>query len=336
MRFVHAWRYRRAGLRRIVREIAPDVFHAHYAVEHGFYGAFVGFHPYVVSAWGSDLLVESHKALGGIAARYALRRADLVTANDPSLARRAVELGVAVSRVEIVRLGIDAVFFETSPSGPLSDFGEGGSDSDGAGLGPMIISDRALEPLYNVDVVLRAFAVLRREMPEARLVVAHEGSEAVRLRVLAARLGVDEVVRFVGRLESRRLASALRRAQVYVSVPDSESFALSTLEAMASGCFPIVSDLPSVKGMIEDGVNGLLVRPGDVKGLAVALRRALSDGSLRERAAVRNRALAEAEGDRERNMLVMEGLYYRLAGVDTGSLLARPEDLGPSAKDQPD
>ena len=58
MRLVHAARYARAGLRRVVREIAPDVLHAHYVVEHGFYGLVAGFHPYVVTAWGSDVLVE--------------------------------------------------------------------------------------------------------------------------------------------------------------------------------------------------------------------------------------------------------------------------------------
>ncbi len=62
----------RAGLRRVLDEIQPDVFHAHYAVEHGFYGAFADYHPYVVSAWGSDLLVESHKPLGKRIAGHAL------------------------------------------------------------------------------------------------------------------------------------------------------------------------------------------------------------------------------------------------------------------------
>ena len=327
-RLLHAWRYRRAGLQRVVAEIAPDVFHAHYAVEHGFYGAFAGFHPYVVSAWGSDLLVASHKTPGRLVARYALGKADLVTANDPSLAQRAVELGTPRDRVQVVRLGIDEAFFGTSPPGPLSASGEGGSEGEserGTGAGPdamqtaeaaasTVISDRALEPLYNVDVVLRAFARLREAVPEARLVVAHDGSERMRLEALAGSLAIGDAVQFIGRQTPSELAAALRRSQVYVSVPDSDSFALSNLEAMASGCFPVVSDLPSVRGMIEDGVNGLLVRPGDVEGLASALRRALSDAALRQGAVVRNRALAETEGRLERNMLVMERLYYRLAG----------------------
>jgi glycosyltransferase involved in cell wall biosynthesis len=315
LRFLHALRYRRAGLKRVVAAIAPDVFHAHYAVEHGFYGAWAGFHPYVVSAWGSDLLVESHKTLGGLAARYALTRADLVTANDPSLAQRAVELGVPAGRVQVVRLGIDDVFWETSPPYPLSASGEGGSEpSEDRARAPTIISDRALEPLYNVDVVLHAFARVRNVLPEARLIVAHDGSLRRQLETLAVSLSLGDAVSFVGRIGPDDLAKALRASHVYVSVPDSDSFALSTLEAMASGAFPVLSRLPSVTGMIEDGVNGLLVPSGDVSSLAAALQRALSDASLRQSAAVQNRALAEAAGNLERNMLAMERLYYRLAG----------------------
>src|SRR5437764_82761 len=61
VRLAQAMRYRRAGLGRLVRGIAPDVFHAHFVVEHGFYAAAVGFHPYVVTAWGSDVLVEPER-----------------------------------------------------------------------------------------------------------------------------------------------------------------------------------------------------------------------------------------------------------------------------------
>jgi glycosyltransferase involved in cell wall biosynthesis len=144
--------------------------------------------------------------------------------------------------------------------------------------------------------------------------VAHDGSRRQQLQMLAATLRLGDAVSFVGRIGPDELAKALRASHVYVSVPDSDSFALSTLEAMASGAFPVLSRLPSVTGMIEDGVNGLLVPPGDVSSLATALQRALSDASLRQSAAVQNRALAEAAGNLERNMLAMERLYYRLAG----------------------
>lgn len=309
-RLVQAWRYRRAGLRRVLDGIGPDVFHAHYAVEHGFYGAFAGFHPYVVSAWGSDLLVDSRTTPGRLIARYALRQADFVSAHDQALARRAVELGVPVERVAVVRLGIDATFLEAgSRSVNLRP-------PDAAP--PTVISDRALEPLYNVDAVIRAFARLGRRLPSARLVVAGEGSERPRLEALAAELGQGDTVRFVGQLEAPALAEALAAAHVYVSVPDSDALALSTMEAMAAGAFPIVSDLPS-QDWITHGVNGLRVPPRNADALAGALHEALTNDALRRAAVEPNRAKVESEGLLEPNMLLMERHYYRLAGHPVGS-----------------
>ncbi len=308
MRLVHARRYRRAGLGRVLGEIKPDVFHAHYVVEHGFYGSLPGFHPYVVSAWGSDLLVESYKPLGRMIASRALATADFVTANDASLLQRAVELGVPAEHTAVVHLGTERLFLDA------------GVDSvnlrDGTAT-PTVISDRALEPLYNVDVVLRAFAVLRQRVPEARLVIAHDGSQRRRLEALASQLGLGDSARFVGRLDAAALAEALAGAQVYVSVPSSDSFAVSTLEAMAAGAFPVISALPSTAGWVEDGVNGMLVPPRDVGALAAAMQRALDDDSLRQKAFVHNRTVVTADGLRERTMLQMERIYYRLAGRDT-------------------
>ena len=305
LRYVHAWRYRRAGLRSLLDEIHPDVFHAHYAVEHGFYGA-VGYHPYVVSAWGSDLLVDSYRGLNRRIARRALLAADLVTGNDASLVKRAIELGVPPERAAVVHLGIERLFLETGVHSVNLQTGDA--------TPPTLISYRALEPLYNVDVVLRAFRRVHEQVPAAQLVIAANGSASGSLASLAGELKPGTSVQFVGRKEQDWLARNLATSQLYVSVPSSDSFALSNLEAMAAGAFPIVSNLPSVDGWIEHGVNGLRVPPRDVAALAAAIVQALDDPHLRRRAAIHNRQLVEARGLREPNMLLMERHYYRLAG----------------------
>jgi glycosyltransferase involved in cell wall biosynthesis len=299
-------RYRRAGLKRVLDEIKPDVFHTHYAVEHGFYGSKAGFHPYVVSTWGSDLLVDSHTLLGRSIAKRALHAADLVTGNDPSLLRRAIELGVPQERSVLVHLGIDRLFLDAGAQsvnlrGPVGDE-------------RVVISTRAHEPLYNLDVLLRAFAMANAPEHRAKLIVAGSGSQQQALQRIARELNLGDTVRFVGQQSSARLAELLASAHVYVSVPSSDSLALSNLEAMAAGAFPIVSDLPSMDGWVNDGTTGLRVKPGEVASLAQALHRALSDDALRQAAAPLNRAKVEAEGLRETNMLLMERHYYRLAG----------------------
>jgi glycosyltransferase involved in cell wall biosynthesis len=303
LRLVHALRYQRAGLKRTLQAVKPDVFHAHYVVEHGFYGALAGFHPYVISAWGSDLFVAPRSPLGNLIARFALSRADLVTGNDPQLVARAAALGVKRERLDTVRLGIDELFFNAPASANL--------DAPGSPL--VVLSDRALEPLYNIDVVVRAISRLRERLPGIVLQVAGDGSLTPRLRALVADLGEEKTVQFLGQQEPLALRDALAAAHIYVSVPDTDSLALSTMEAMATGAFPIVSDLPS-QDWIVHGVNGLRVPPRNVQALADAMYEALTNAELRKNAFGINRAKVEAEGRREKNLLRMERHFYRLAG----------------------
>jgi glycosyltransferase involved in cell wall biosynthesis len=238
-------------------------------------------------------------------ARYALRRADLVTANDPALRRVALRLGVEAERAAVVRLGLDAEWLDM----PLASINTGVGDAP-----PTVVSHRALESLYNVDILLEAFARLHQRLPGARLMVAGEGSQRARLEALARRRAAGGSIQFLGRLDQARLRDLLRTAHVYVSVPSSDSLALSTMEAMACGAFPVVSDLDSQDGWIEHRLTGLRVPPRDPEALAENLHLALTDASLRREAAIANRATVEAEGRLDRNMRLMERHYYRLAG----------------------
>ena len=304
MRIVHGRRYKRAGLRDVLDEIRPDVFWAHYVVEHGYYASKADYHPFVVNAWGSDLYQAPRSPLGRWLAHRVLRKADLVSCNDPELREEALKLGARFGDTIVTRLGADDVFFEA----PYLSV----NMESGANAPPVVISDRALEPLYNVDTVLRAFARVHGAMPDVRLVVAGDGSQRRRLESLARDLDIDKAVTFTGHLAPEALRDALAAAQVYVSVPDSDSLALSTMEAMAVGALPVVSDLPS-QTWIEDGENGLRVPPRDVEALAGALLRALREHELRFRAIAVNRVRVQMEGNLTRNMLALEKHFYRLA-----------------------
>jgi glycosyltransferase involved in cell wall biosynthesis len=305
LRVLNAMRFARAGLGGVVREIAPDVLQAHFVVEHGLFGALTAYHPYVVNAWGSDIFQAPRTLAGRWTARFVLGHTDLLNANDAAMARAAVALGMPAERVSAIGLGLEREWLDA----PLAGVNAGPGTAP-----PLIVSDRALEPLYNIDVVLRAVAGLRVRLPGARLVVAGDGSQAAGLRKLASDLRLGESVEFVGFVEGARLQKLLSQAQVYVSVPSSDSFPVSTLEAMATGAFPIVSDLASQDGWITHRLNGLRVPSRDAEALAEAMRTALEDDDLRRRAAEANRRAVEARGDLERNMVEFERELYGLAG----------------------
>ena len=304
-RLIHALRYRRAGLRRVLDGIAPDIFHAHFVVEHGFYGALVGVHPYVVTAWGSDILVEPGRdPLSRQIAKWTLRRADLVTSNNRYMADRIVALGVARSKVEVVTLGADAYFGERwADSVNVAGRNEGDA--------PIILSTRAHEALYNIASILDAYASVVRLRPGARLIVAHSGSLTDQLRAQAATIGGD--IEFTGTVGAERLRDLMTSAEVFVSVPSSDGTSVALLQAMAAGAFPIVSDLESQREWIDDGQNGLRVPLRAPAALAESITHALGNAALRRGAADLSRMIVAERGTNETQMAKMEQLYLGLA-----------------------
>jgi glycosyltransferase involved in cell wall biosynthesis len=306
VRLAHGARYRVAGLRGLLRRIGPDVFHAHYIVEHGFYGALAGVHPFVVSAWGSDALVEPQRdPVSRWIARYTVRQADLVTSNNAHMAKRIGELGALPAKVEVITLGADRY--------DLGRVDESVNRREpDPGRSPVVISTRAHEPLYNIADVIDAHAIVARARPDVRLVVAHGGSLTESLRTRAARAGA--AVDFAGILDRARFRDALADAEIFVSVPSSDATSVALLQAMAAGTFPIVSALPSQDEWIRDGENGLVVPVRDPAALAAAIERALADATLRRNAAEINRWIVEERGLNEKQMARMEELYWRVAG----------------------
>jgi len=299
-------RYRRHGLGRVIESLTPDVVHAHYVVEHGFYAAMAGARPLVVTAWGSDVLVAPRRSpLARAIARYTLRRADLVTSSNEYMARRLVDLGAPADRVELVVLGADASFLETGETSvnlrPTEE------------APPTVISLRSLDSrLYNVDVILRAMAMVRGRILNARLLVAGDGRLRAGLERLTQRLGLEPCVTFLGYLDQDALRDVLASAHVCVSVPRSDGTAVSTLEAMAAGCFPIVSDILSQEELVRDGENGFRVPVDNAGALAERVVEALGQPDLRRRALESNRELVRQRGLLEANMARMEGLYQAL------------------------
>ncbi|MDA0207946.1 MAG: glycosyltransferase family 4 protein [bacterium] len=129
-----------------------------------------------------------------------------------------------------------------------------------------------------VDVLLRAMAIVRDSV-DAQLVLVGEGNRRPIFEKQAQELGVDDFVRFMGRVPDKELKELYAAADVHVlpSIDGSESFGLVTLEAMAAGIPSVVSDLPGIRTLVENGKTGAIVKAGDVEDLAKKLRVYVAD-----------------------------------------------------------
>ncbi len=134
-------------------------------------------------------------------------------------------------------------------------------------LAPVFLSNRNFEAHYNVGCVLRAFALIQKEIPAARLIVAGFGSEEARLKKMAVELKLERT-EFTGKIPSERMPEIYQRADIYLNASVVDNMPLSLIEAFACGLPVVSSNAGGIPYIIENGRTGLLVEKNDCENLA--------------------------------------------------------------------
>lgn len=296
-----------------VERLRPALVHAHWLPEYGWLAARAGLHPLVSSAWGSDVLAPG--LVGRRRARAAIRGADLVLADSAVLAEAARALAPGGAPVQQFHPGVD-----------LDRFRPFDRDEARGLLGwrrevPVVLSARTLSPQYNPLTVIRAFALVRATLPDARLVLKHP-VELVPRTVTDAigNLGLADHIDIIGHVDAATMPHLYQAADVVVSVPSSDSSPATAWEALACGRPLVVSELPWAGAELRHGENAWAT-PIDDHALAKALARLLRDRELAAELGARGRALAGSAMDRRDRMRELDECYRALVAA---SVTARP------------
>jgi glycosyltransferase involved in cell wall biosynthesis len=296
-------------LKRIITSMKPDVLHAHYLTSYGLLGAVTGFHPYIVTAWGTDLLITPKKGyLYKLLLKFMLKRADLVFADAFFMKEELLRYGAKPERVLICPFGVDMKLFRN----------QNRKHSDTGKIG--ILSMRTLIKNSNIDVILSSMKILNEHGIDFVLNVTNRGTEESKLQRMASDLRLDNSINFLGFLKRQEIYGFFRSSDIYVSIPSSDGTSVTLLEAMASGLFPVVSDIPANREWIEDGVNGFLVPLGDSATLANKIIQATREIELRKRAAEINRDLVRRKGELKSTMEFIKSQYQRLVDSHPNAL----------------
>ncbi len=298
-------------LRRFLHQWRPDILHAHRVNSAGWLAAASGFHPLAITPWGSDLYQLSHQThLARWLAHYVLARADLVTADALDLLKVAANYGANPACLHLIQWGVD-----------LSHFHPGPADASlrtelGLGAGPVILSPRAINPIYNLDIIIHALPEVIAALPGAVLILRDYNTDLDykrRLEELITMLGLAKAVRWIERVEPyERVAGIYRLADVVVSVPTSDSTPVSILEALACGIPVITTDLPALREWLTPGVSGLMVSQRDPKELASALIQLLTNVDLADRLSKIGPTIIETHANHQLEMEKMEQLYQTM------------------------
>ncbi len=231
----------------------------------------------------------------------AVDRAPALIALTAGMRDELAAAGAPPGRVQVIPNGVDVRAFAPPPAGARR-------------ADELLFVGRLAEQKGVFDL-LEGFALLARARPAARLRLLGAGPLEGRLRERAAAAGLADRVALAGLAPPQAVRAALAEATALLHPSRGEGLSCSLLEAMASGCPIVASDLPANRELIRDGAEGLLVPPGDPQALAAAAARLLGDRTLAARlgAAARGRAVAEFSLDAVAQRYL--GLIARLEGA---------------------
>jgi glycosyltransferase involved in cell wall biosynthesis len=199
--------------------------------------------------------------------------ADGVVANSDAVRRHLHDdYHFPLRRVALCYNGIDVAIYRPEPRRRLDAL---------AGASLVIGCVCVLRPEKNLTQLLEAFARMRSIAPTGtRLLIMGSGPEEDRLRRLASDLGIAADCCFLA--SSPDVAPALRGIDIFVHPSLSESLPNAVMEAMACGCAVIATRIGGCAELIDDGVHGLLVPPGDLDALVAKLEAAIRQPELRQ------------------------------------------------------
>jgi phosphatidyl-myo-inositol dimannoside synthase len=264
-----------AALRREIRSFRPTLLHSHSLLPQGLSVAIMAKRfglPHITTSHGNDVFGLRPDGLMGRMKRSVLRRANAITVNSRATREAVLALGAEAARVHWIPAMPNPAAVNEGMRLKLKQ--------SWAGSGPVLFFAGRMIAEKGVSELIQAFGKIRREFPEARLILGGEGPDRPRFAREAAELRLSEAIEFVGWIESPEVPTWMAAADLVV-VPSQpgqggwkEAQGLVAVEGMGVGTPVVASAFGGLVDMIEDGVTGYLCQPGSIDSLADALGRA--------------------------------------------------------------
>ena len=260
-------------LNQIIRSCKPDIVHAHYATSYGLLGALSGFHPYILSVWGSDIYIFPrrsifHKQL----VTFNLSKADRILATSYALSKETYKYTNKI--IDIIPFGIDLNYFKPAMSDGLF-----------AQKDVVIGVVKSLKKIYGIEYLIKAFAILksRHKSLPLKLLIVGGGSYEQHLKKMVESLNIANDTLFTGTVTYDDIPKYQNMLSVSVTVSLSESFGVTVLEASACAKPVVVSNVGGLPEVVEDEVTGFIVEPENPKQTADAIEKIVLNKELQDR-----------------------------------------------------
>jgi glycosyltransferase involved in cell wall biosynthesis len=288
-------------IRQLIKVQQPDMVIAERTTSYGFLAALSGVKPIAIAQQGrTDLWPEKSISLPlkKTIQHYAFKKADLIHAWGPVMTVSMIKANVDMNKVLVLPKGIDLETF--------------GNTNNATPEKICAIVTRSLLPEYRHDIILKSFAILNQKGIDFALTIIGEGKQLLVLKKLAKDLNIENKVNFTGRIPNTALPKLLQQSNIYISMPITEGVSASLFEAMATNCYPIVTDIAGNQSWIKHRENGQLVTVDDFTMLAEELIWAFENNTHRNEAVLKNRTFVEQNANYTINMKIIADKYHEL------------------------
>lgn len=255
----------------ILKDFKPDILHAHYASSYGLIGALSGFHPYIISMWGSDIFgFPNYSFLHKSILKFNLSKADKLLSTSIKMKTEAAKY--TKKEILVIPFGIDVNKFKAKDVNSIFE-------KDDIVIGTI----KTLEKIYGIEYLIRAFKIVKTKLSERKikLLLVGEGTQRKNLEALAIELNIYSDIVFMGYVNSDEVENYHNMLDIYIAVSLQESFGVAVLEASACGKPVIVSNVGGLPEVVDDGKTGIIVEKENPYQLADALIKLITNPNLR-------------------------------------------------------
>jgi glycosyltransferase involved in cell wall biosynthesis len=286
-------------IKKMIKKYKPDILHAHYLSSYGLLGALSGFHPFILSVWGSDIFnFPNISILHNKLSKYILSRTDRILSTSHIMASEISKY--TRKPITVTPFGIDTDVFK-----PAIQQKEPGEIRIG------II--KSLEEKYGIEYLLKAFKIVLSKTQTAKLSLTIVGGGLLKEKLisLAKELDIFEYTKFIGKIPSDEVIyyHNMLDIAVFPSIEDSESFGVAVIEASACEKPVIASRVGGFPEVIDHNVTGLLVPPKNEVALASAIESLLNDEQLRNQFGIAGRKMVKKKYNLKDNLEQMITIY---------------------------
>lgn len=232
---------------------------------------------------------------------YSCIKSDLIHAWGDHMKNNILQTGVNESKILVCPRGIDINLFN------FKSFKEKISKI------PIFITTRSLFPEYQFDLIISVFELLKKEGIDFRFNIIGEGNEMENIKNQIKIANLEDKVHLKGRLSNEIIPMLLSESHFYISLPITEGVSTSLFEAMACGCFPIVSDLEANRLFIKNNENGLLIKEFNPQNISLKIKDLLIDKTdWIESITLHNRKIVELKANLKNNITFFIENYTKL------------------------